>query len=50
MLSEVDRSRPDWVLVENVLGMTRSRNDGALMDANGGSFADFTNRMFIGLG
>lgn len=51
VIAEVERSRPDWVVIENVLGMAHGRSDGALLaEGSMSSFADFVNKMLIGLG
>lgn len=51
VIAEVERSRPDWVVIENVLGMAHGRSDGALLsDGATTSFADSVDKMLIGLG
>jgi hypothetical protein len=50
VISEADRLQPDFVLIENVLGMAHARTDGSLNDEAGTSYADLAVKMLIGIG
>ena len=49
VISEVDRLRPCWFVMENVSGMGHSRTDGSLTEEGGGSYASSAIKMLMGL-